>query len=43
MGMLALIPLWLACGLVMGFFIGKHYAESKDEDNEENEEELNQD
>lgn len=38
MEMLALIPLWLACGLVIGFFAGKHFAESKEEDEEENEE-----
>ena len=37
MEILALIPLWLACGLVIGFFAGKHYAESKEED-EDNEE-----
>lgn len=38
MEMFALIPIWLACGLVIGFFAGKHYAESKEEDEEENEE-----
>lgn len=38
MEIIALIPLWLACGLVIGFFAGKHYAERKEEDEEENEE-----